>query len=95
MGVELTQWTVVRSRGATGDNDDALGVIRLRSPRGDTRSFLLDGLAPAVRGELRDLGSGSKVPAYLLRAVLRAGPAEANVPGDPTRPEEGRPATGR
>ena len=82
MGIELTQWTVVRSRGATGEDDDASGVITLRSPGGETQPIRLDGLPRLVRDELRDLGSGSKLPGWLLRAVLRPGLSQASVLGD-------------
>jgi hypothetical protein len=71
MGVELTQWTVIRARGATGQSDDALGVMRLRSPTGELRPFSLARLRPEQRRELRELASGSKVTAELMRALLQ------------------------
>jgi hypothetical protein len=77
MGVDLTQWTVIRAHGATGESDDALGVIRLRSPTGELRPFSLARLQPEQRRELRELASGSKVTAVLLRALL---PDEGTTP---------------
>ena len=69
---QLTQWTVVRSRDATGDTDDALGVIRLRSPAGDVRPYALAAVSEGVRLELRRYAGGSKLPADVVETILAA-----------------------
>ncbi|HEV8632399.1 MAG TPA: hypothetical protein VGV61_18940 [Thermoanaerobaculia bacterium] len=72
MGSLITQWTLVRPRRVTAEVEEAEGYLHLRSPSGEVRSFAVDRLSPATRAELRGLASGSKVPAALLSALLRA-----------------------
>jgi hypothetical protein len=66
----MTRWIVVREREDRGISDDAQGVVRLRSPAGQTLVLPLAGVPADVRRELCALESGSHLPASLLCSLL-------------------------
>ena len=72
MGVELTQWTLVKP-GRLGEArraaDDA---IWLKAPSGEIELLPLASLSPEARGLVAELASGSKVPKEILGDILAA-----------------------
>jgi CheY-like chemotaxis protein len=85
MGRQLTQWTLVRGRGASAEGDERVGFVRLRSPAGEFLAFPIADLPAWARAELRALASGSKLPAALMQELLHAttpaAPPRGSAPG--------------
>jgi hypothetical protein len=71
MGIELTQWTLVKP-GRLDARRAASDSIWLKSPSGEMELLPVARLSPEVRGFVAELASGSKVPREILGDILAA-----------------------
>ena len=72
MGVELTQWTVIKPGRPGAPRREAEGSIWLKSPSGEMQLLPLANLPAAARQMVAELASGSKVPKPALADLLAA-----------------------
>ena len=72
MGVELTQWTLVKPGRLGASSRAADDSIWLKAPSGEMELLPLANLSPEVRGLIAELASGSKVPKENLGDILAA-----------------------
>lgn len=72
MGVELTQWTLVKPGRLGAPRREAEGSIWLKSPSGEMQLLPLANLPAEARQMVAELASGSKVPKAALADLLAA-----------------------
>jgi hypothetical protein len=72
MGVELTQWTLVKPGRLGAPSRAADDSIWLKAPSGEMQRLPLVSLSPEVRSFVAELASGSKVPREILGDILAA-----------------------
>jgi hypothetical protein len=72
MGIELTQWTLVKPGRLGAPRSVAPDTVWLKAPSGEMELLPLAGLSPEVRGLVGELASGSKVPKSMLGEILAA-----------------------
>lgn len=72
MGVELTQWTLVKPGRLGAPRGAAPDSVWLKAPSGEMQLLPLAGLSQEVRGLVAELASGSKVPKSILGDILTA-----------------------
>ncbi len=72
MGVELTQWTLVKPGRLGAPQRQAEGSIWLKSPSGEMQLLPLANLPPEARQTVAELASGSKVPKSAIADLLAA-----------------------
>ncbi len=72
MGVELTQWTLVKPGRLGAPRREAEGSIWLKSPSGEMQLLPLANLPVEARQMVAELASGSKVPKGALSDLLAA-----------------------
>jgi hypothetical protein len=72
MGVELTQWTLVKPGRLGAPRREAEGSIWLKSPSGEMQLLPLANLPVEARAMVAELASGSKVPKGALSDLLAA-----------------------
>lgn len=90
MGVELTQWTLVKpgrlgASGASGGGAPP-DTVWLKAPSGEMELLRLAVLSPYVRVLIAELASGSKVPKNILGEILAARTNGASIGNVPARP---------
>ena len=87
MGIELTQWTLVKPGRLGAPRGAAPDSAWLKAPSGEMQLLSLAALSPDVRGLVAELASGSKVPKSILGDILAARDgAGASVDRAPERP---------
>jgi len=72
MGIELTQWTLVKPGRLGAPRGVAPDSVWLKAPSGEMQLLPLAGLSTEVRGLVAELASGSKVPKSILGDILSA-----------------------
>jgi hypothetical protein len=72
MGIELTQWTLVKPGRLGAPRGGAPDSVWLKAPSGEMQLLPLAGLSTEARGLVADLASGSKVPKSILGEILAA-----------------------
>jgi hypothetical protein len=85
MGVELSQWTLVKPGRPGEPRRAADDAIWLKAPNGEIELLHLARLAPEVRAVVAELASGSKVPKEIVGDILAARAAGGSV-GEPFAP---------
>lgn len=78
MGIELTQWTLVKPGRLGAPPLSAPDSIWLKAPSGEMQLVRLANLSSEVRTFVAELASGSKVPKEILGDILAA---RSNGPG--------------
>jgi hypothetical protein len=81
MGIELTQWTLVKPGRLGAPSLAAPDSIWLKAPSGEMQLVRLPSLSTEVRSFVAELASGSKVPKEILGDILAARGADATVTG--------------
>jgi len=72
MGIELTQWTLVKPGRLGAPPLAAADSIWLKAPSGEMQLVRLASLSTEVRSFVAELASGSKVPKEILGDILAA-----------------------
>ena len=72
MGIELTQWTLVKPGRLGAPRGAAPDSVWLKAPSGEMQLLPLASLSSEVRGLVAELASGSKVPKSILGDILAA-----------------------
>ena len=72
MGIELTQWTLVKPGRLGAPTLAAADSIWLKAPSGEMQLVRLASLSAEVRSFVAELASGSKVPKEILGDILAA-----------------------
>ena len=87
MGIELTQWTLVKPGRLGAPRGAAPDTVWLKAPSGEMELLPLAALSQEVRGLVAELASGSKVPKSILGEILvtrvTAGASTERVPARP------------
>lgn len=87
MGIELTQWTLVKPGRLGAPRGAAPDSVWLKAPSGEMQLLPLAALSQEVRGFVAELASGSKVPKSILGDILVArSSAGASAERAPARP---------
>lgn len=87
MGIELTQWTLVKPGRLGAPRGAAPDSVWLKAPSGEMQLLPLAALSQEVRGLVAELASGSKVPKSILGDILAArSSAGASAECAPARP---------
>jgi hypothetical protein len=86
MGVELTQWTLVKPGRLGAPSRAADDSIWLKAPSGEMQRLPLTSLPPEVRSFVAELASGSKVPREILGDILAARESAASAERAAARP---------
>ncbi|HXT21081.1 MAG TPA: hypothetical protein VN811_17510 [Thermoanaerobaculia bacterium] len=86
MGVELTQWTLVKPGRLGAPSRAADDSIWLKAPSGEMQRLPLASLTPEVRSFVAELASGSKVPKEILGDILAAREVAASAERAAERP---------
>src|SRR5688572_3823711 len=82
MGIELTQWTLVKPGRLGAPPLSAPDSIWLKAPSGEMQLVRLASLSSEVRTFVAELASGSKVPKEMLGDILAARSNGAGVAGE-------------